>query len=170
MTRPAQITIRQMVDTDLDKVLQIEENSYTNPWDMQSITDLFLGDNICSKVAVISRKVEGYNFYSVYPTYFQIINLTVNPLRRRRKVATRLIGDMFKVDQQNTIRNIDAWVNETKIPMLMLLKRHEFKAIGIAKYLFGQEDGYLMRFSMFNDKNIPEEYEDLLSKFDYISL
>lgn len=164
------ISVRQMMDSDIDRVLDIEEISYTNPWDVDIITDLFFNENICSKVAVVNNKVQGYHFYSVYDNYFQIMNITVNPKKRRKKIATHLISDIFRTDEINThTRNIDAWVNETKLPMLQLLKKHEFKAIGIAKDLFGTADGILMRCSITNDFSIPIEYQEMLSEFEYTS-
>jgi len=171
MVAKIDISVRQMVDTDVDRVLDLENKSYQHPWDIDTLTNLFFDENVSSKVAEVNNKVEAYNFYSVNEKYYQIINLTVNPKKRRKKIATYLIADMFRTDLNNIYNSsIDAWVNETKLPMLMLLKKNEFKAIGIAKYLFGEEDGILMRFSTNNDRNIPEEYLEMLSKVDYIEL
>ena len=98
------------------------------------------------------------------------MNITVNPKKRRKKIATHLIADLFRTDEINTYtRNIDAWVNESKIPVLQLLKKHEFKAIGIAKGLFSTDDGILMRCSVTNDFSLPLEYQEMLSEFEYIS-
>lgn len=164
-----EISVRQMMDSDIDRILDIEEISYKNPWNIDVLTDLFFNENICSKVAIVNNKVEGYHFYCVYDNYFQIMNLTVNPKKRRKKIATNLIGDLFRTDEINThTRNIDAWVNESKLPMLLLLKKHEFKAIGLAKQLFGNDDGILMRCSITNDHSIPTEYVEMLMEFEYI--
>lgn len=164
------ISVRQMMDSDIDRVLDIEGMSYTNPWDVDIITDLFFNENVCSKVALVNNKVQGYHFYCVYDNYFQIMNITVNPKKRRKKIATHLIADLFRTDEINTYtRNIDAWVNESKIPVLQLLKKHEFKAIGIAKELFSTDDGILMRCSVTNDFSLPLEYQEMLSEFEYIS-
>lgn len=171
MATQVDISVRQMMDNDIDRVLDIEEMSYTNPWNIDILTDLFFNENVCSKVVTMNNKVEGYNFYCVYDKYFQIMNLTISPRKRRKKLATHLIGDIFRTDDINIhTRNIDAWVNESKIPMLQLLKKNEFKAIGIAKELFGDDDGILMRFSITYDYTIPLEYKEMLNEFEYIPL
>jgi hypothetical protein len=88
----------------------------------------------------------------------------------RNKIATNLIADMFKADPINIrTRNIDAWVNELKLPMLLFLKNNGFKSIGLARNLFGTEDGILMRLSITDDYSIPDEYEKLLEDVEYIS-
>jgi hypothetical protein len=159
-----------MSQKDLKRVLYIEGISYNNPWDAETIGDLLAHDDVRSRVAVVSGKVEGYNIYSISNTHFQLINLTVSPAMLRNKIATNLIADMFKADPINIrTRNIDAWVNELKLPMLLFLKNNGFKSIGLARNLFGTEDGILMRLSITDDYSIPDEYEKLLEDVEYIS-
>lgn len=163
------VTIRPMNEFDLDRIEYIERKSYANPWDIEILSDIFYHQNVTAKVAIFKSKVIAYNFYSTFDTYIQIINITVMPNKRKRNVATNLMGDLFKADSNNKYpKNIDAWVNEAKIPMLSFLRKHGFRPIGMAKQLFGKDDGILMRFGILNDFSIPKEYEDMLEEFKYV--
>lgn len=164
------VTIRTMNELDLDRIAYIENKSYANPWDTDILSDIFYHQNVTAKVAILRSKVIAYNFYSSLENYIQIINLTVIPSKRKQLVATNLMGDLFRVDSNNKYpKNIDAWVNEAKIPMLSFLKKHGFKPVGIAKMLFGKDDGILMRFGILNDYSIPKEYEEMLQDFQFVN-
>jgi len=164
------IKVRNILRDDFDQIIQIEKLSYINPWDTNILDEIFSNQMMVSRAITLNKTIVGYNFYIINEDYFQIINMTIDPEFARQKLATHLLGDMFKTDNvNNKNRYIDAWVNERYTPMLLFLKVNGFKPLMIAKHLFvNEEDGILMRFSLTNNTNIPTEYEEMLKEFDCI--
>lgn len=87
----AQLEIRSLAYADLPSVLAIERRAFTTPWSMAMfVLELSKTSGIC--LAAQGRDgLRGYLVCSRYAETWHLMNVAVDPQRRRRGVATALI-------------------------------------------------------------------------------
>tara|TARA_R110000751_G_scaffold86486_6_gene172154 strand:+ start:278 stop:784 length:507 start_codon:yes stop_codon:yes gene_type:complete len=160
------ISIRWMRRKDVSTVADIERNCFEDNWDEQSIIEMLNDKTTIIKVASLDNHIRGYNFYMPTKECFQILNIAVEPGYRRKSVGAFMVADMFK-NSNHFKRNIDAWVCERKIDVLLFLKKHGFKPLMLVEDLFATGDGILMRFSGTEDIEIYDHYIEMIGDRDF---
>jgi len=97
MTAPptAAIEVRRLTYADLPQVVAIERRAFTTPWSLAMfVLELSKPSGICLGAAVEGELV-GYLVCSRYDLVWHIMNVSVDPDRRRRRIATALLGSLF---------------------------------------------------------------------------
>jgi ribosomal-protein-alanine N-acetyltransferase len=92
----APLEIRRLSYSDLPQVIAIERRSFPTPWSLAMfVLELSKPSGICL-AAVRDGKLVGYLVCSRYDRVWHIMNVAVDPDRRRRHVATALIGRLLE--------------------------------------------------------------------------
>ena len=92
----APLEIRRLSYSDLPQVIAIERRSFPTPWSLAMfVLELSKPSGICL-AAVRDGKLVGYLVCSRYDRVWHIMNVAVDPDRRRRRVATALIGRLLE--------------------------------------------------------------------------
>jgi [ribosomal protein S18]-alanine N-acetyltransferase len=92
----APLEIRRLSYSDLPQVIAIERRSFPTPWSLAMfVLELSKPSGICL-AAVRDGKLVGYMVCSRYDRVWHIMNVAVDPDRRRRRVATALIGRLLE--------------------------------------------------------------------------
>lgn len=87
----AQLEIRNLAYADLPSVLAVERRAFTTPWSMAMfVLELSKPSGICL-AAQGADGLRGYLVCSRYAGMWHLMNVAVDPGRRRRGVATALI-------------------------------------------------------------------------------
>jgi ribosomal-protein-alanine N-acetyltransferase len=94
MTEP--LTIRRLVYSDLPQVIAIERRSFPTPWSLAMfVLELSKPSGICL-AAMDGHRLVGYLVCSRYDQVWHVMNVAVDPVLRRRGIATTLVERLFE--------------------------------------------------------------------------
>ena len=140
----AAVEIRRLIYADLPQVVAIERRAFTTPWSLAMfVLELSKPSGICLAAAVENELV-GYIVCSRYDTVWHVMNVAVDPDRRRRGIATALIGALLErvgEDAQVTLE-----VRKSNTGALALYERFGFRSAGVRPryYADNGEDAVIM--------------------------
>lgn len=101
MGEKAVITIERMMKEDIDQVLAIEQESFSQPWSR----NLFLSEFRSTAVSTLLvarleehgvRRIVGYIVYWIVADEMHVLNLAVAPAYRRHGIAQNLVLNAIK--------------------------------------------------------------------------
>ena len=146
MTAPpaAAVEIRRLTYADLPQVVAVERRAFTTPWSLAMfVLELSKPSGVCL-AAVVETELAGYIVCSRYDTVWHVMNVAVDPDRRRRGIATALISallDRIGDDAQVTLE-----VRRSNAGALALYERFGFRSAGLRPryYADNGEDAVIM--------------------------
>jgi ribosomal-protein-alanine N-acetyltransferase len=143
--REAPFTIRRLIYADLPHVIAIERQSFPTPWSLAMfVLELSKASGICL-AALDQDELVGYCVCSRYDTVWHLMNVAVNPARRREGVAAALLARLFddadKPGEQYTLE-----VRPSNGGAIALYESFGFKRAGLRKgyYHDNKEDALIM--------------------------
>ena len=93
--RSGSITIRRLAYGDLPGVLSIERRSFPAPWSLAMfVLELSKPSGVCL-AAETSDGIVGYLVCSRYADVWHLMNVAVDPERRREGIAERLLDELL---------------------------------------------------------------------------
>jgi [ribosomal protein S18]-alanine N-acetyltransferase len=140
----AAVEIRRLAYADLPHVVALERRAFTSPWSLAMfVLELSKPSGICL-AAMVEDELVGYLICSRYDTVWHVMNIAVDPDRRRRGIATALIGALLErigPDGQVTLE-----VRRSNIGAQALYERFGFRSAGIRPryYADNAEDAVIM--------------------------
>jgi [ribosomal protein S18]-alanine N-acetyltransferase len=140
----AAVEIRRLIYADLPQVVAIERRAFTTPWSLAMfVLELSKPSGICL-AAEVENELVGYLICSRYDTVWHVMNVAVDPDRRRRGIATALIGALLErvgEDAQVTLE-----VRKSNTGALALYERFGFRSAGVRPryYADNGEDAVIM--------------------------
>ena len=146
MTAPptAAIEVRRLTYADLPQVVAIERRAFTTPWSLAMfVLELSKPSGICLAAAVDDELV-GYLICSRYDLVWHVMNVAVEPDRRRHGIGSALIAALLGrvgADGQITLE-----VRRSNLAALALYERFGFRAAGVRRryYADNGEDAVIM--------------------------
>ena len=88
--------IRRLTYADLPQVIAIERRAFPTPWSLAMfVLELSKPSGVCL-AAVDGRSLVGYCVCSRYDTVWHVMNVAVDPDRRREGIATALLERLFE--------------------------------------------------------------------------
>ena len=146
MTAPpaAAVEIRRLTYADLPQVVAIERRAFTTPWSLAMfVLELSKPSGVCL-AAVVETELAGYLVCSRYDMVWHVMNVAVDPDRRRRGIATALIAALLERigdDAQVTLE-----VRRSNTGALALYERFGFRSAGVRPryYADNGEDAVIM--------------------------
>ena len=129
MTR-ANFTIRALGYSDLPQVIAIERRAFSAPWSLAMfVLELSKPSGLClAAVDGDSSRLIGYLILSRYDTVWHLMNVAVDPLRRRQGIARGMLDEMLDRvgrDEQYTLE-----VRISNGPALALYRSYGFRSAG----------------------------------------
>lgn len=92
---PAEVSFRRLAYGDLPAVLAIERRSFPAPWSLAMfVLEVSKPSGVCL-AAVAGDEIIGYLVCSRYADVFHLMNVAVDPERRRLGIAERMIGRLL---------------------------------------------------------------------------
>ena len=140
----AAVEIRRLIYADLPQVVALERRALTTPWSLAMfVLELSKPSGICL-AAEVENELVGYLICSRYDTVWHVMNIAVDPDRRRRGIASALIGALFERvgdDPQVTLE-----VRKSNTGALALYERFGFRSAGVRPryYADNGEDAVIM--------------------------
>jgi ribosomal-protein-alanine N-acetyltransferase len=145
------VQIRRLTYADLPQVVAIERRAFTSPWSLAMfVLELSKPSGVCLAAEVVERDGEdrelvGYLVCSRYDTVWHVMNVAVDPDRRRRGIATALIEALLASvgdrDAQITLE-----VRRSNTGALALYERFGFRSAGVRRRYYADdgEDAVIM--------------------------
>lgn len=136
-----------MTPDDLDRVLEIEELSYGTPWSRRAFTSEITDNRYAHYFVARHRgRLIGYVGMWVILEEAHITNVAVDPAYRRRKVAWRLLEDMFRRARELGATRMTLEVRVSNATAQELYRKMGFVDHGIRKgyYTDTNEDAIIM--------------------------
>jgi len=141
----ASLEIRRLTYADLPQVISIERRSFPTPWSLAMfVLELSKPSGICL-AAVVDGRLAGYLVCSRYDTVWHLMNVAVDPDRRRQGIATALLTRLFETadgpGEQYTLE-----VRVSNAEAIVLYERFGFHSAGIRPgyYHDNREDAVVM--------------------------
>ncbi len=127
---PDNFTIRTLGYSDLPQVIAIERRSFTTPWSLAMfVLELSKPSGLClAAVDGDDGHLLGYLILSRYDTVWHLMNIAVDPSRRRHGIARSLLEQMIErggPEEQYTLE-----VRTSNAPAIALYQRFGFLAAG----------------------------------------
>jgi len=142
------VVLRRLEADDLDAVEEIERASYPTPWsramfaaELRKPGSLALGAFLEESGAVV-----GYAFVSRYVDAWHVMNVAVDPVYRRRGIATALLERLLEATAGDPRRGHTLEVRVSNAGAIALYERLGFQSRGIRRgyYTDNREDALIM--------------------------
>ena len=147
MTAPpaSAVEIRRLTYADLPQVVAIERRSFTTPWSLAMfVLELSKPSGICL-AAEVSDELAGYTICSRYDTAWHVMNVSVDPDRRRRGIASAMLAALIeRIDDPEA--HITLEVRRSNEGAIALYERFGFRSAGVRRryYQDNGEDAVIM--------------------------
>lgn len=122
--------------TDLPQVLAIERASFSTPWTQTMfLSELF--DNPFS-LAYVAREeadsaVVGYAIFWIVADELHLLDVAVDPARRRRGIGGKLIRLLFRIAQKKGVRKGMLEVRASNMSAQRLYRKFGFRQVGVRR-------------------------------------
>jgi ribosomal-protein-alanine N-acetyltransferase len=148
MSPPAEI--RRLTYADLPQVIAVERRAFPTPWSLAMfVLELSKPSGICLAAWRTDGPDEpelcGYLICSRYDTIWHVMNVSVDPARRRGGIATALLDALIeKIGDPAAQFTLEVRVSNT--PAITLYERFGFLSAGVRRryYQDNQEDALIM--------------------------
>lgn len=134
------VHIRWMLARDMDRVMEIEQASFADPWTRGELIEILRGRNTLGIVAEDQRgDVAGFAVYELLPVGILLLNLAVDPVARHRGIGRQIIWRLINklTGKRRTLR---ACVSERNLSAQLFFKQCAFRATAIEHGAYGVPD------------------------------
>ncbi len=138
------ISIRSMIESDLEQVMHLEKELFSNPWSEDSMrADI---TNNTGWVMVDGDTVLGYLCSYKVLDECQIANIAISPDQQRKGLASRFLDWLIAREHALGSRYFFLEVRESNTAARRLYEKHGFLIVGVRKkyYIRPDEDAIVM--------------------------
>jgi ribosomal-protein-alanine N-acetyltransferase len=139
------LRIRRLTYPDLPQVIGIERRAFPTPWSLAMfVLELSKASGVCL-AAVSGGRLVGYLICSRYETVWHVMNVAVDPDRRREGVASALLAELYsRVGDEQARYTLE--VRRSNAGAIHLYERDGFRAAGLRRryYQDNGEDALVM--------------------------
>lgn len=142
------LAIRPMTTLDLDQVIEIERQSFREPWTKTNFECEMLSQDLSeSNVAVLGDRVLGYTVVWHQDEEVHLANIAVCEEYRERGIGKALVEYVLVRAKEQGARTIMLEVRESNLEARRLYETLGFRAVGLKRnyYKKEKEDAVLMR-------------------------
>lgn len=121
--------IRRMEARDLDEVMRLEQEIFSEPWSRQSMQREFDRESNIYLTADMDGEVAGY--CCVWRSFecADLCNIAVAPERRRRGVASALLDEAVRLCRCSQVEKMFLEVRVSNTPAINFYEKKNFQAI-----------------------------------------
>jgi len=140
---------RSATQEDLTGVMEIDNLSFSNPWDRQFL------ENISKAIFLVLGQQEVYGFLiagcrnrNVSAT---LLKIAVHPEHRRKGIASNLINKLLEMLRDRQIDEVEVIVLKTCKPAISLYKKVGFKLVSTIPQVSNNDDLCVMKLKLSQD-------------------
>jgi ribosomal-protein-alanine N-acetyltransferase len=145
--------IRRLSYSDLPAVISIERRSFPTPWSLAMfVLELSKPSGICLAAVDEGSRLAGYLVCSRYDTVWHLMNVAVDPERRRQGIATTLINRLF--EEGGALSPYTLEVRVSNRDAIAMYERFGFRSAGVRRsyYHDNGEDALIMWYERDADR------------------
>ena len=139
------VRIRRLTYSDLPAVISVERRSFPTPWSLAMfVLELSKPSGICLAAVDPGDRLLGYLVCSRYDTVWHLMNVAVDPDRRRQGIATLLINHLFEEGGTQSPYTLEVRVSNREAQAMY--ERFGFRSAGTRRgyYHDNGEDAVIM--------------------------
>jgi [ribosomal protein S18]-alanine N-acetyltransferase len=123
-------TIRPLGYSDLPQVIALERRAFTAPWSLAMfVLELSKPSGLClAAVDNETSKLVGYLILARYDTVWHLMNVAVDPTRRREGIARAMLDQMFERAGRDEAYTLEVRISNA--PALALYRSYGFRSAG----------------------------------------
>lgn len=140
-----ELRVRRLSYSDLPSVISIERRSFPTPWSLAMfVLELSKPSGICLTATDERGRLAGYLVCSRYDTVWHLMNVAVDPERRRGGIATMLINRLFEEGGGASPYTLEVRVSNREA--ILMYERFGFRSAGRRRgyYHDNGEDAVIM--------------------------
>ncbi len=141
----SEVTIRRLAYADLPQVIAIERRAFPTPWSLAMfVLELSKPGGICLAAVNGTDELVAYLVCSRYDDAWHLMNISVDPERRRQGIATALLDDLL--EHVGSDARLTLEVRTSNAAAIALYERFEFRSAGLRRryYQDNGEDALIM--------------------------
>ncbi|HEV3262411.1 MAG TPA: ribosomal protein S18-alanine N-acetyltransferase [Gemmataceae bacterium] len=144
------VCIRWLVQRDVPAVLAVERACFEYAWTEQDFRRCLKLPNCVGMVAEEGRTIVGFMVFKVFRPRVALLNLAVDPHRRRRGIGGRMLGQLILKASGYGHDRITLAVRETNLGAQRFFRAQGFRATGVLRgyYEDSGEDAYRMVYRL----------------------
>ena len=142
------VEIRELVESDLDKVMEIENLCFISPWKRDDIFRELNGNEFANLlVAEINGNVVGYVDFWITFDSATICQIAVHPDYQRQAIGSALLKEVFKECYAKKVLTITLEVRESNSKGINFYTKHGFNQFLVKPnyYTNGENAIYMMK-------------------------
>jgi ribosomal-protein-alanine N-acetyltransferase len=147
------IRIRRLSYSDLPAVISIERRSFPTPWSLAMfVLELSKPSGICLAALDERGRLVGYLVCSRYEAVWHLMNVAVDPERRRKGIATMLINRLFEEGGAQLPYTLEVRVSNREA--ISMYERFGFRSAGVRRgyYHDNGEDAVIMWYERTSER------------------
>lgn len=141
------IQTRWMIKADYETVLDIERQSFADPWTLDDMLQALRQRNCIGVVAEANDVVVGYMIYELHKRNITILNMAVEPELRRMGIGKQMIDRMKDKLSQQRRTALYADIGDDNLTGQLFFAAQGFRAIQIVREQY-QRDAYRFRWTL----------------------
>lgn len=141
------IEFRFMDIQDIDAVMEIDRQSFPNPWSRETfVRELTFNEHALYLLMIYERKIIGYCGMWLAADEAHITNIAVLPEYRGKKLGAALLEKMIEIAKNHDVTLMTLEVRVSNVVAQKLYEKFGFQIGGLRKnyYTDNQEDAYVM--------------------------
>lgn len=145
-----EIRIVPFKEVDLDRIMEIENVSFSSPWTRQCYLELTPLESISFFVVKEDDVLLGYMLYQTWGEELELHTIAVDPKMRRKGVARKMMAHMIDDADRRGVLRIFLQVRPSNAAARSLYQSFGFSVIGVRKayYRDNLEDALVMRLNV----------------------
>jgi ribosomal-protein-alanine N-acetyltransferase len=148
-----ELRLRHLSYSDLPSVISIERRSFPTPWSLAMfVLELSKPSGICLAAIDEDGRLAGYLVCSRYDTIWHLMNVAVDPERRRQGIATLLINRLFEEGGAQSPYTLEVRVSNREA--IVMYERFGFRSAGTRRgyYHDNGEDAVIMWYERESER------------------
>ena len=139
------LCVRWMIRVDLPRVLEIERESYSNPWNEEQFIDALRRQDTIGMTIEVNKRVEGFMVYNLHRVSIELLTIAVAKDKRRQGLGSEMI-DKLAQKLNDRRRYIICSVHERNLAAQLFFKSRGMTARIIHDYYQNGDDAYHFTF------------------------
>ncbi len=140
---PKNLTIRQVAETEADKLTKIHEICFPRYWNREVFTDFFAVQDTFAFLVEDGKEAVAMLVYRTAFDQAEILTIAVLPSYRKQGVAGKLVEDMLEKCKSLGVEKLFLEVEVGNAPAIKLYENSGFHHINRRKLYYQQLDGSL---------------------------